>query len=155
MGRIVIGGLITTIARSLGVEPNPEDRVQGLSNLIKLLLNKRNSTRLRLGACVGLTVGTGFCRFPMLRGLPYFTELTFNGYLVILILSSLHHLSPLSTYYSGPSSSFQPTSHDHKEVQATLRSIQQNKPPNGPMLKLNMLFFMTLLKSFLMGSLGC
>ena len=28
-GRIVIGGIITTIARFLGVEPNPEDRVSG------------------------------------------------------------------------------------------------------------------------------
>ena len=26
-GRIVIGGIITTIARFMGVEPNPEDRV--------------------------------------------------------------------------------------------------------------------------------
>jgi len=28
-GRIVIGGIITTIARFLGVEPNPEDKVSG------------------------------------------------------------------------------------------------------------------------------
>ena len=27
-GRIVVGGIITTIARFLGVEPNPEDRVK-------------------------------------------------------------------------------------------------------------------------------
>ena len=27
MGRIVIGGIITTIARYLGVQPNPKDRV--------------------------------------------------------------------------------------------------------------------------------
>jgi len=26
-GRIVIGGIVTTIARFLGIEPNPEDRV--------------------------------------------------------------------------------------------------------------------------------
>ena len=28
-GRIVIGGIVTTIARFLGIEPNPEDRVSG------------------------------------------------------------------------------------------------------------------------------
>ena len=28
-GRIAIGGIITTIARFLGIEPNPEDRVSG------------------------------------------------------------------------------------------------------------------------------
>ena len=27
--RIFIGGIVTTIARFLGVEPNPEDRVSG------------------------------------------------------------------------------------------------------------------------------
>jgi len=36
--RIVIGGIITTIARFLGVDPNPEDRVSDLGGLIKLLL---------------------------------------------------------------------------------------------------------------------
>jgi len=32
-GRIVIGGIVTTIARFLGVEPNLEDRVSGFEEL--------------------------------------------------------------------------------------------------------------------------
>jgi len=32
-GKIVIGGIITTIARFLGVEPNPDDRVSGSKRL--------------------------------------------------------------------------------------------------------------------------
>jgi len=38
-GRIVIGGIISTIARFLGIEPNPEDRVLDSSSLIKPLLS--------------------------------------------------------------------------------------------------------------------
>ena len=34
-GSIVIGGIVTTIARFLGVEPNPKDRVYGLKGLTK------------------------------------------------------------------------------------------------------------------------
>jgi len=36
--RIIIGGIMTTIARFLGSETNPEDRVSGSSGLIKLPL---------------------------------------------------------------------------------------------------------------------
>jgi len=35
-GRIVIGGIVTTIARFLGVDPNLEDRVSGSKLLLKL-----------------------------------------------------------------------------------------------------------------------
>jgi len=34
-GRIVIGGIITSIARFLGIRPNPDDRVRGSEQLDK------------------------------------------------------------------------------------------------------------------------
>jgi len=34
-GRIVIGGIVTTIARFLGIEPNPKEVSLGLNGLIK------------------------------------------------------------------------------------------------------------------------
>jgi len=35
MGRILIGWIITLFAQSLGIEPNPEDRVSGFERLDK------------------------------------------------------------------------------------------------------------------------
>jgi len=49
IGRIVIGGIITTIARFLGVEPNPEDRVSGSERLDQAAFEIMNFYKVEAG----------------------------------------------------------------------------------------------------------
>ena len=81
-GRIVIGGIVTTSARFLGVEPNLKDKVSRFGRLDQAAFEIMNFVKLRLAVYVGFTTGTSFYRFPMLLEPLYFTGLTFTGYLV-------------------------------------------------------------------------
>ena len=44
--RIVIGGIMTTIARFFGIEPNPKDRVSGFEQLNQVAFKIMNFCRL-------------------------------------------------------------------------------------------------------------
>jgi len=48
-GMIVIGGIITTSARFLGVEPNPEDRVSGSKRLDQAAFDLMNFYKVEAG----------------------------------------------------------------------------------------------------------
>jgi len=48
-GRIVIGGIVTTIARFLGIEPNPEDRVSGFELLDQAAFEIMNFYKVEAG----------------------------------------------------------------------------------------------------------
>jgi len=48
-GRIVIGGIITTIARFLKVEPNPEDRIFGSEQLVQATFEVMNFCKVKAG----------------------------------------------------------------------------------------------------------
>jgi len=48
-GGIVIGGIITTIARFLGVEPNPEDRIFGSEQLVQATFEVMNFCKVKAG----------------------------------------------------------------------------------------------------------
>jgi len=48
-GAIVICGIVTTIARFLGVEPNPEDRVSGYERLDQATLEIMNFYKVEVG----------------------------------------------------------------------------------------------------------
>ena len=73
--RIVIEGLITPIARLVGVEPNPNDRVAVRRGQTLLLLNKWNSIWSIVGASVGFILGTGLCLSQILIAPPSWTGL--------------------------------------------------------------------------------
>jgi len=45
-GGTVIGGIVTTIARFLGIEPNPKDRVSGFEQLNQVAFKIMNFCRL-------------------------------------------------------------------------------------------------------------
>ena len=47
--RIVIGGMITTITRFLGVESNPEDRVSGSDQLDQVAFEVINFCKVEVG----------------------------------------------------------------------------------------------------------
>ena len=48
-GRIVIGGIIISIARFLGIEPNPDDRVSGFERLDKVAFALMGFCRVEAG----------------------------------------------------------------------------------------------------------
>ena len=48
-GRIVIGDIVTTIARLLGIEPNPEDRVSGFEGLDQAAFEIMNFCKVKAG----------------------------------------------------------------------------------------------------------
>jgi len=48
-GRIVIGGIITPIARFLGVEPNPDDQVSGFEQLDKVVFELMSFFKVEAG----------------------------------------------------------------------------------------------------------
>ena len=48
-GRIVIGGIMATIARILGIEPNPEDRISGSEWLDRASFEIMNFSKVETG----------------------------------------------------------------------------------------------------------
>ena len=109
---------------------------------------------MRLGSCVGFTLGADFGCFLMLRGSSYFTELPFHGYLVMLIMSFLHHLNPHTLTIAAlvlPPSLLPMTI---RRFQPTLGPFKRSKPPSKPMSTMRMPLFVTLSKSGKMSSNG-
>ena len=58
--RIVIGGLITPIARLVSVELNPNDRVAGSKWLNLAVFEQMTFVRLMVGVLVGFILGTAY-----------------------------------------------------------------------------------------------
>jgi len=59
-GRIVVGGIITSITRFLGIEPNPNDRVSGCERLDKAAFELMAFFgRLRQVGYIGYTLEVG------------------------------------------------------------------------------------------------
>ena len=74
---------MTTIARFLGVEANSEDRVSKSEQLDQAAFEIMNFCKAEDGRLCWFYPGTSFCYFLMLIEPPYFTEVTFIGYLVM------------------------------------------------------------------------
>jgi len=90
IGRIVIGGIVTTIARFLGNEPNPKDRISTSERLDQTVFEIIKSCKVEVGHLCWIYLGTSFCRFLMSIELLYFTGPTFFGYLVMMRLFNLY-----------------------------------------------------------------
>ena len=107
-----------------------------------------------MSACVGFTLGVGFCHFPMLRGPPYLIELTFHGYLMMLILSFLYHPGPhllTNAALVVPPNLLPMTMRRFRPPFGPFKGI---KPPYEPIWKLRMSLFVILSKSDMMSSVG-
>jgi len=154
-GRIVIGGVVTTITRFLGVEPNPKDRVSGSEWLDQAAFEIMNFCKVEAGRLCWIYPGDGFYHFPMLIELPYFTRLTFIGYQEMPRLFNLHPFHPFILVKPDLVLSL-----DHPKL-----TMLTSKPPLGPfkkskspfehMLLLRTPLFVTLSKSTTMSSVGC
>ena len=125
-GRIVIRDIITTIASSLGVEPNLEDRFFGFEQLDQAAFKLMNFCKVDARHLCWIYPGDRLLLLPNV-------EQT-----IVLHRANLHwvpggaevvHPAPPSpfTNLGGPNSSSQPSSTDFEEVQATLRSIQEKQ----------------------------
>jgi len=93
-GRIIIGGIVATTTRFLGIKPNPEDRISGSEWLDQAAFEIVNFCKVEAGRLCWIYAGkgTGFCHFPMLIELPYFTRLTFIGCLLMTRLFNQHSI---------------------------------------------------------------
>jgi len=63
--RIVIGGLITPIARLVGVKSSTDDRVAGSERLNLAAFEQMKFARLTVDVFVGFILGTGLCLSQM------------------------------------------------------------------------------------------
>jgi len=63
-GRIVIGGVITSIARFLGIEPNPDDRVRGFERLDKAAFELMGFCQVKAGRLCWIYLGGQLMPLP-------------------------------------------------------------------------------------------
>ena len=56
-GRLIIDGIVTTIARFLGIKPNPEDSVSRPERLDQAAFEIRNFCRVKVGPLCWIYLG--------------------------------------------------------------------------------------------------
>jgi len=125
-GRIVIGGILTTIARFLGIEPNPEDRVLEPKWLDQATFEIMNFCKVVAGCLCWI--------YPRDRLLPlanvdrtillHRANLYWEPSDAEVVQPAPHHLAPHSSKV-GPSFSSQPPAPDYANLEDILRSIQE------------------------------
>jgi len=127
-GQIVIGGMITTIARFLGVEPNHVDRVSGYERLNQATFEIMNFCKVETDSLYWI--------YPEDRLLPLpnvdRTTLLHRGNLYwVPGDEEVVRPAPLQpiprSSQAGPSSSSHPPPPDYYDLQDTLRSIQEEQ----------------------------
>ena len=153
-GRIVISGIVTAIARFLGVEPNPKDRVLGSERLYQAAFEIMNFCKVEIGHLCWIYLRDRLLSLPNVDQ----TVLLHRGNLQ-WVLGDAEVVQPSPpppqfTSQAGPSSSshpppIMPTS------KPPLGPFRRSKCPFKPMLHLRMPFFMPLFKSGMMSSVGC
>jgi len=73
-GRIVIGGIVTSIARFLGIEPNPYDRVRESERLDKAAFELMGFCQVEAGRLCWIYLGVALCLFPTFNEQLFKTE---------------------------------------------------------------------------------
>jgi len=121
-GRIVIKGIITSIARFLRVEPNPDDRVSGSERLDKAAFELTGFCHIEAGRLCWIFPGGWLMRLLNIE------RTTLRHYHNLFYLPSDEELArpapPLPPpSFVSPSSSSQPSYPDNSDIGATLRSI--------------------------------
>jgi len=127
-GRIVIGGIITTIARFLGVEPNPEDRVSGFERLDQADFDIMNFCKVEASRLYWICPGD---RLLLLPNVDH-TTLLHQGNLYWIpsddkVLRPVPHQPTPHSSQEGPNSSSQLPPPEYSNIQDTLRSIQEEQ----------------------------
>ena len=122
-GRVVIGGIVTTIARFLDIQPNPEDRVSESERLDQAAFEIMNFGKVEDGRLCWIYPG------DRLLPLPNVNRTTLlhwaNRYWVPGDAEVVQPASPPLLYstQAGPSSSSQPPPINYANLQPTLTSI--------------------------------
>jgi len=126
-GRIVIGGIITSITRFLEIEPNPnDDRVNGSEQLDTAAFELMGFCHVEAGKLCWIYPGGQLVPFPNIE------RTTLQQYQNLSYLPGDEELArpaPLapSPSFAGPSSYSQPPYPDSPNIGATLRSIQEEQ----------------------------
>jgi len=129
-GRIVIGRIITTTARFLGVEPNLEDKVFAPERLDQTAFEIMNFCKVEVGRLCWIYPKDQ--PFPLLNADR--TTLLHRGNLYWVpgdeeVIRPIFHKHAPHSSQAGPSSSSQLPPPDYSNVQDTLRSIKQASFP--------------------------
>ena len=121
--RIVIRGVVTIIARFLGVEPNPEDRAFRSEQLDQAAFELMNFCKVEEGCLCWIYRGNRLLPLPNIDQtiLLYRANLQWVPDDVEVIQPAPP--SPPFTYQVGPSSSSQPSPTNYADLQATFSSI--------------------------------
>jgi hypothetical protein len=125
-GRIVVGGIVTSIARFLGIEPNPDDRVSGSERLDKAAFELMGFCRVEAGRLCWIYPGGRLMPLPNIER----TTLHHNQNLSYMpnddeLAQPAPPVPPPS--FPGPSSSSRPSYHHYPDLEDTLRSIQDEQ----------------------------
>jgi len=127
-GRIVIGGNVTTIARFLGVEPNPKYTVSGSERVNQAAFEIINFCKFEASRLCWICLEDQ----PLLLPNVDRTTVLHRGNLYWVpgdeevVRPAPHYPAPHSSQV-GPSSSSQPPHPDYSNIQDTLRSIQEEQ----------------------------
>jgi len=123
-GRIVIGGIVTTIARFLVIEPNPEDRVSSSEQLDPTAFEIMNFCKAEAGRLCWIYPRDQLLPPPNVdrTNLPHRANLYWLLGDDDVIRPAPHQPTP-HTSQVGPSSSSQQLPLDYSNIQDTLRSI--------------------------------
>jgi len=120
-GRIVIEGIITSIARFFRIDPNTNDRVRGFERLGRAAFELMGFCQIEAGRFCWIYPGVDLCFFPTLNEQLFKAETISYIYPVIKSWFVLHLLSPSS--YARPSSSSQQSYPKYGNIGDTLRSM--------------------------------
>ena len=126
-GRIVIGEIITSIARFLRIEPQPDDRVSGSERLDKAAFELMGFCKVEAGQLCWIYPGGQLMPLPniehtTLRHPPNLSYLPGDDEVLAPLAP---HVPP--PFVAGPSSSSQPSSTPYLDIESTLRSIQEEQ----------------------------
>jgi len=91
-GRIVIGGIMTTMARFLGIEPNLEDRVSGYNQLDQVAFEIMNFCKVKARRLCWIDLGDRLFSLPNVDQTTLLHRLTFIAYMV---MTRLFNLNPI------------------------------------------------------------
>jgi len=125
-GKIVIGGIITSIGRFLGFEPNPNDRVSGSERLDKAACELMGFCHVEAGRLCWIYPG------GRLMPLPNIERTTLRHYHNLFYLPSDEEVARPAPpvphcSFAGPSSSSQASYPSYSDIGTTLRSIHEEQ----------------------------
>jgi len=152
--RIVVGEIITSIARFLGIEPNPDDRVSGSKRVDKAAFELMDFCKVEVGRLCWIYPGGRLMPLPILNEPPFVIITIFH---ICLVMMKCWLLLPHMSLFPLPLD-LVPLPNHHLLPPLTLNPhlgpFKKSKRPFGLMLLLSMPLFKSLSKSGMMSFEG-